>query len=264
MLESHLVDISLTDTPVVYSSTVLMAAVLWGYVLGSIPFGIVLTRPFGIDLRKIGSGNIGATNVLRTGRKDLAIATLLLDSGKGDIAAGIAWYFYGPELLPLLAGCAAVVGHNFPIWLGLRGGKGVATTFGVMIATAPDVGLLAVLTWLLVAAVFRYSSLAALLALAAAPLYASQWSDDHHAYAFMGLAMLGWLRHEENIRRLFAGTESKISFNFLKKKEDEAAAEQPAPATPVPAKGKAAPMPAKKPEPAKTPEPAKKPEAKKK
>ena len=135
-----------------------------GYLLGSIPFGLVLTRAAGLgDIRRLGSGNIGATNVLRTGSKALAAATLLLDGGKGAVAAlALAPWDAG---LGLVAGFAAVIGHNFPVWLRFRGGKGVATTLGVLLAVAWPVGLLACLTWLVVAAVFRYSSLAALVAI---------------------------------------------------------------------------------------------------
>lgn len=189
---------------------IVLAALIGGYLLGSVPFGLVLTRPFGIDLRAIGSGNIGATNVLRTGRKDLALATLLLDSGKGAIAVGITWAVTGDVVAMLVAGVAAVVGHNFPVWLGFKGGKGVATTLGVLLATAWPVGLAACATWAVVAAAFRYSSLAALVALAAAPVYAWLWATPAHVMAFAALAGLAWVRHHENIRRLLKGEESKI------------------------------------------------------
>lgn len=185
-------------------------ALIGGYLLGSVPFGLVLTKPFGFDLRAIGSGNIGATNVLRTGRKDLALATLLLDSGKGAIAVGIAWASTGDVVAMLVAGVAAVVGHNFPVWLGFKGGKGVATTLGVLLATAWPVGLAACATWAAVAAAFRYSSLAALVALAAAPVYAWLWATPAHTVAFAVLAVLAWVRHHENIRRLLKGEESRI------------------------------------------------------
>ncbi|MFA7431101.1 MAG: glycerol-3-phosphate 1-O-acyltransferase PlsY [Rhodospirillaceae bacterium] len=188
----------------------IIIALIGGYLLGSVPFGLVLTKPFGIDLRAVGSGNIGATNVLRTGRKDLALATLLLDSGKGAIAAGLAWMATGDVSATLAAGVAAVVGHNFPVWLGFKGGKGVATTLGVLLATAWPVGLVACATWLAVAAAFRYSSLAALVALAAAPVVAWFWATPAHAVAFGALAVLAWGRHSENIRRLLKGEESKI------------------------------------------------------
>jgi glycerol-3-phosphate acyltransferase PlsY len=189
---------------------------LGGYLLGAIPFGLVITRLAGLgDIRAIGSGNIGATNVLRTGRKDLALATLLLDSGKGAIAALLAQWFvgFGPGtdgLAALAAGGCAVLGHNFPVWLGFKGGKGVATTLGTLIATAWPVGLLACATWLVVAVLFRYSSLAALVALAAAPAYAVWLSDMSHAWVFGALALLAWGRHHANIRRLLTGEESKI------------------------------------------------------
>lgn len=195
----------------------LLVAALGGYLLGSIPFGLALTKPFGYDLRSIGSGNIGATNVLRTGRKDLALATLLLDSGKGAIAAGLAFAATGDALVMLVAGVAAVLGHNFPVWLRFKGGKGVATTLGVLLATAWPAGLAACATWLAVAAAFRYSSLAALVALAAAPVYAWLWATPAHAVAFAVLAVLAWVRHHANIRRLLRGEESKIG----KKKKTE-------------------------------------------
>ncbi len=180
-----------------------------GYLLGSVAFGLVLTRAVGIDLRGIGSGNIGATNVLRTGRKGLALATLLLDSGKGAIAALLAWWLIGHEAA-LAAGFGAVLGHNFPIWLNFKGGKGVATTLGVLVATAWPVGLAACATWLLVAAVSRYSSLSALIALAAAPVYSWYLAGTNHAAMAAALALLAFLRHQDNIRRLVKGTESRI------------------------------------------------------
>lgn len=186
----------------------LVAAVL-GYLLGSVPFGLVLTRAAGIDLRAVGSGNIGATNVLRTGRKGLALATLLLDSGKGAIAALIAWALAGHDAA-LAAGFAAVLGHNFPVWLKLKGGKGVATTLGVLLAVAWPVGVAACLTWAGVAAIFRYSSLAALVALAAAPLFAWTLAGQDTTAMAAGLALLAFLRHQDNIRRLVAGTETRI------------------------------------------------------
>lgn len=189
--------------------TILVAAAGLGYLLGSVPFGLVLTRIAGIDLRTVGSGNIGATNVLRTGRKGLALATLLLDSGKGAIAALLAWWLVGHDAA-LAAGFAAVLGHNFPAWLRFKGGKGVATTLGVLIVTAWPVGLAACATWLAVAAVFRYSSLAALVALAASPAYAWYLAGEHVAAMAAALAILAFARHQDNLRRLVAGTESKI------------------------------------------------------
>ena len=189
---------------------ILLIAAVLGYLLGSVPFGLVLTRAAGIDLRSIGSGNIGATNVLRTGRKGLALATLLLDSGKGAIAALLALGLTGSVEVSISAGFFAVLGHNFPIWLNFHGGKGVATTLGVLIATSWPVGLAACATWLLVAAIFRYSSLAALVALVAAPAYAWTLATPLHTAMAATLALLAILRHRDNIGRLIAGTEGKI------------------------------------------------------
>jgi len=181
-----------------------------GYLLGSIPFGLVLTRLAGLgDIRAIGSGNIGATNVLRTGRKGLALATLLLDGGKGAIAAALAWAFLG-ETAGLVAGFAAVLGHNFPVWLKFKGGKGVATTLGVILVTAWPVGLGACGTWLVMAAIFRISSLSALTALALSPVYALLLGKPDHAIMYAGLAVLGFIRHHTNIKRLLKGEEPRI------------------------------------------------------
>jgi glycerol-3-phosphate acyltransferase PlsY len=183
---------------------------VFGYLCGSIPFGLILTRLAGVgDIRAIGSGNIGATNVLRTGKKGLALATLLLDGGKGAVVVLIAAMFL-PSPADLIAGIAAVVGHNFPVWLRFKGGKGVATTLGTMIAASPVVGLMACVTWLAVAGLFRYSSLAALVALALSPIYAVGLDDPEAAIAFAGLAVLVWARHHANIRRLLKGEEPKI------------------------------------------------------
>ena len=178
-----------------------------GYLLGSIPFGLVLTRAAGLgDIRRLGSGNIGATNVLRTGSKALAAATVVLDGGKGAVAV----LALAPWDAGLVAGFAAVIGHNFPVWLRFRGGKGVATTLGVLLAVAWPVGLLACLTWLVVAALFRYSSLAALVAIMAAP-FTMQWlADGPRMGLAAALAVLAIVRHQANIRRLLKGEESKI------------------------------------------------------
>ncbi|MEQ8229725.1 MAG: glycerol-3-phosphate 1-O-acyltransferase PlsY [Rhodospirillales bacterium] len=185
-------------------------AALGGYLLGSIPFGLVLTRMAGLgDIRQVGSGNIGATNVLRTGHKGLALATLICDSGKGAAAALIAAYLWGAEA-GMIAGFAGVLGHNFPVWLKFKGGKGVATTLGVLLAVDFMVGLAVCATWLLVAGTFRYSSLAALGALAAAPFYAFWIVGPAMAWMAGGLAVLAVIRHKENIQRLVTGKESKI------------------------------------------------------
>ena len=181
-----------------------------GYLMGSIPFGLLLTEAAGLgDVRKIGSGNIGATNVLRTGNKALAAATLLLDAGKGAVAVVAARLLFGPEAA-IIAGGAALLGHMFPVWLKFRGGKGVATGLGVLLAIAWKVGLVACAVWLLVALLFRYSSLAALIALAASPVAAWFLADRQIAGLALVLAVLVWLRHHENIRRLLAGEEAKI------------------------------------------------------
>lgn len=181
-----------------------------GYLLGSVPFGLVLTRAAGLgDIRQIGSGNIGATNVLRTGHKGLALATLLLDGGKGAIAVGLAWALAGRDAA-LLAGFAAVLGHNFPIWLNFKGGKGVATTIGTLVAAAWPVGLAACLTWLVTAAIFRISSLAALVALAVSPIFAWFLAGPETAAMAAGLALLGFIRHKANIARLLKGEEPRI------------------------------------------------------
>ncbi|MDV7341671.1 glycerol-3-phosphate 1-O-acyltransferase PlsY [Terasakiella sp. A23] len=185
-------------------------AALMGYLLGSIPFGLLLTRLFNAgDLRQIGSGNIGTTNVLRTGRKGLAAATLLLDGGKGAVAVLLAGYWYAPDAA-IVAGLLAVFGHNFPMWLRFKGGKGVATTLGVLLALSWPAGVATCLTWLVVAVAFRYSSLSALVAFAASPIYMYFLGDENKAVLAVLLAVLGIARHHENIKRLMAGEESKI------------------------------------------------------
>lgn len=187
--------------------TMLAAAVL-GYLFGSIPFGLVLTRAAGLgDIRAVGSGNIGATNVLRTGRKDLALATLLLDGGKAAIAVGVA-YLLGWR--PEVAGAAAFLGHCFPIWLGFKGGKGVATFMGALFALQWPAGLFAGAVWLGAARVFRYSSLAALATAAAAPLILFSMGKVAFAFAAAFMAALIFIRHKANIARLVAGVEPKI------------------------------------------------------
>ncbi len=181
-----------------------------GYLLGSIPFGVALTRLAGLgDIRGMGSGNIGATNVLRTGHRGLAALTLVLDGGKGAAAVLIGWSF-GPDMA-VTAATAAVIGHLFPVWLRFRGGKGVATTLGVLIAIAWPVGVLSCLTWLAVAAAFRISSLAAIVSLALSPVYA-WWLADAQRVELAGLlAVIVILRHHANIRRLIKGEEPKIA-----------------------------------------------------
>lgn len=190
-----------------------VAGIIAGYVAGSVPFGLLLTRAAGMgDIRTIGSGNIGATNVLRTGRKGLALATLLLDGGKGALAVLLVKACIGVDAtaLVLVTGASTVVGHNFPVWLKFKGGKGVATTLGLIIAAAPIVGLMACLTWIVMAVIFRISSLAALIALALAPIYALATGRFDEAIAFAALGVLGWIRHAANVRRLLNGEEPRI------------------------------------------------------
>lgn len=182
----------------------------FGYLLGSVPFGVLITRALGLgDLRKIGSGNIGATNVLRTGHKGAALATLILDSGKGAIAVLLARWL-GGEGAALVAGAAAFLGHLFPVFLGFRGGKGVATFLGTLIALSWPIGLMACGLWLLTAAVTRISSLSALVAAAGAPLLALGFGARGLAVAALFMAALIFLRHRANIARLAAGTEPRI------------------------------------------------------
>ena len=188
-----------------------LAAAAIGYLLGSIPWGLVLSRLAGHgDIRRIGSGNIGATNVLRSGDKGLAALTLLLDAAKGMLAVAIGQRW--GETAALSAAGAAVIGHMFPYWLGFRGGKGVATALGVMTVLVWPVALAAAFVWLAVALLCRYSSLAALVAVAAAAALAALVADKRLAAVAIGIAVLVVLRHHGNIRRLIAGSESRISF----------------------------------------------------
>jgi glycerol-3-phosphate acyltransferase PlsY len=181
-----------------------------GYVLGSIPFGLLLTRAAGLgDIRAVGSGNIGATNVLRTGQRGLAAATLLLDGGKGAAAVLLAAWL-GGQSAGLWAGLGAVLGHLFPVWLRFRGGKGVATGLGVLLAAYWPVGAIACAAWLVVAKLARISSAGALAAFAVAPVAA--WAFGHGPLALLALVIgaLVFIRHAVNIRRLLAGTEPRI------------------------------------------------------
>ena len=180
------------------------------YLIGSIPFGLVLTRLAGHgDIRKIGSGNIGATNVLRTGSKPLAALTVVLDSGKGAAVVLVAWPMFGPDMAVIAAACS-VIGHLFPVWLKFHGGKGVATTLGVLLAIAWPVGVSACLTWLAAALVFRISSLAGVVALAASPFYAYWFADAQRVELVAFLAVIVIARHTANIRRLVKGEEPRI------------------------------------------------------
>ena len=186
-----------------------IAAFLFGYLLGSIPFGVVITRLAGLgDVRKIGSGNIGATNVLRTGRKGLAAATLLADALKGTVAVAIAWQWGANTAI--LAALGAFLGHLFPAWLGFRGGKGVATFIGCLIGLKPTAALAFAGIWLLSAAVTRYSSLSALIASLATPPVLWLMGERQMAELFILLVVLLWWKHKANIQRLLAGTEGRI------------------------------------------------------
>jgi len=188
----------------------LIAAFALGYLLGSIPFGLLLTRlTGGPDIRNIGSGNIGATNVLRTGNKALAAATLLGDMLKGTAAVLLAGHFVSRDAA-LVAGLAAFLGHLFPVWLNFKGGKGVATYIGVLIGLALPFALVFGLVWLGMAAAFRYSSLAALTASALTPAALWFYGEPKVAALFLLLTLLLWLMHRANIARLLAGTEGKI------------------------------------------------------
>jgi glycerol-3-phosphate acyltransferase PlsY len=187
-----------------------LAALGFGYLAGSIPFGLIITRLAGMgDIRDIGSGNIGATNVLRTGRRELAAATLGCDALKGTFAVLIARALGGPELA-IIAGFGAFLGHLFPVWLGFHGGKGVATYIGILLGLAWPVVLGFGAVWLTVAWLTRYSSLAALIACAATPLFLWVFGYRQPAELFVLLAVLVWVTHRGNIARLIAGTETKI------------------------------------------------------
>ncbi len=188
----------------------LTGALLFGYLCGSIPFGLILTRIAGTqDLRTVGSGNIGATNVLRTGNKGLAAATLLGDLLKGTVAVVAAGFYAGSDAA-MAAGLGAFLGHLFPVWLKFRGGKGVATYIGVLLGLFWPAALAFCAIWLCVAIISRYSSLSALIASAVVPMMLYMSGYAALAVLFAGMTLLLWIKHRENIERLFAGTEGKI------------------------------------------------------
>lgn len=189
-----------------------LVAAIFGYLLGSIPFGLLLTRLAGQgDIRSIGSGNIGATNVLRTGNRGLALATLLLDCGKAAAAVLIVRYFVPyPPLAYSIAGMAAFLGHIYPVWLGFKGGKGVATYIGALLGINWIVALIFCGVWLFIAIVRRMSSLAALTAAITAPIFAYIFSGTHLASGTALMSLLLIYKHRENIARILAGTEPKI------------------------------------------------------
>ena len=196
--------------PIDHPGSVLVVWALFGYLLGSIPFGLLVTKAMGLgDPRRIGSGNIGATNVLRTGSRVAALATLLLDGAKGALAVLIARWAVGEDAAQA-AGLAAFLGHCFPVWLGFRGGKGVATFLGILAALAWPVGLASCATWLVVAAVFRYSSVAGMLAAGFAPIWAIRFGHGEIVLLGIVLSVVVYARHAGNIARIRAGTEPKI------------------------------------------------------
>ena len=190
--------------------TLLILTAVLAYLLGSVPFGIVITRALGLgDLRQIGSGNIGATNVLRTGNKGAALATLLLDAAKGGVAVLIARWWLGEDAAQL-AGLAAFLGHLYPVWLRFKGGKGVATFLGILIALAWPVGLAACASWAVAALVTRTSSIAALTAAATSSFWLVWFDEGRMLLLVFVLTVLVYLRHSENLKRIKAGTEPKI------------------------------------------------------
>ena len=197
-----------------FSWPYLLTALAGGYLLGAIPFGLILTKLVGLgDLRNIGSGNIGATNVLRTGRKGLAAFTLALDTGKGAAAVLIGAY-YGPDMM-IVAALGALIGHLFPVWLKFHGGKGVATAAGLMLALAWPAALISIAIWLFFAMTFRYSSLAALIATLCIPPLSYWLSTPQIAEFSILITLLIWYRHIPNIRRLLNGTETRIGTQSL-------------------------------------------------
>lgn len=193
----------------------IFASFLLGYLCGSVPFGLILTKLAGLgDIRAIGSGNIGATNVLRTGNKKLAALVLVLDAVKGVVPVGLVLllpvFSEDAPRAAVIAGLGAILGHMFPVWLKFKGGKGVATTLGVLLAVNWQLGVLTSLTWLGVGMISRISSLAALLAIGFAPVYACFFLTGREVPFILLIAALVWIRHHQNIRRLVAGTEPRI------------------------------------------------------
>jgi glycerol-3-phosphate acyltransferase PlsY len=189
------------------------AVIIASYLVGAIPFGLLFTRAMGgIDVRSVGSGNIGATNVLRAAGKKAAILTLLTDCLKGLLPVLLSLRLFDDAWTPVLSGVAAIIGHNFPVYLRFKGGKGVATSFGVVLAIAPLAGLICLLAWAGAAALWNYSSLSALVAFALYPLLTFSFPGESKPHAFLSLFVFAMMyyRHRENIKRLLAGTEPKI------------------------------------------------------
>jgi glycerol-3-phosphate acyltransferase PlsY len=198
---------------VIYNWQIFLPWIGGAYLLGSIPFGLLITRLAGVgDIRKIGSGNIGATNVLRSGSKGMAALTLLLDGGKGVTAAWVPFVYFGLDVAFFTA-IAVVLGHMFPIWLKFRGGKGVASMLGVVLGLSWQAGFVTVAVWLIIAMAFRYSSLAALVAVALAPVFGWFLGLPQISAIAIILAVFVWAKHAGNIRRLFSGQEGQISLS---------------------------------------------------
>jgi acyl phosphate:glycerol-3-phosphate acyltransferase len=196
--------------PITTDPIFLILTLFLAYLLGSIPFGILITKAMGLgDLRQIGSGNIGATNVLRTGNKAAAAATLILDAAKGGVAVLIARWLFAEDAAQL-AGLAAFLGHLYPVWAKFKGGKGVATFLGIILALNWHVGLGLCAVWLVTAIISRTSSIAALLAAATTPMWMIYFGDGHFLILSLILTVLIYMRHSENLKRLKAGTEPKI------------------------------------------------------
>ncbi|MCU0905601.1 MAG: glycerol-3-phosphate 1-O-acyltransferase PlsY [Tabrizicola sp.] len=196
--------------PIATDPTTLILTAVLAYLLGSVPFGVVITRAMGLgNLREIGSGNIGATNVLRTGNRLAAVLTLVLDGAKGAVAVLIAHRLLGEDAAEI-AGLAAFLGHLYPVWLNFKGGKGVATFLGILLALNWQVGLAVCATWLVTALVLRVSSIAALIAAASTPLWMVLFGDGRFLILAMILTVLIYVRHSANLARIKAGTEPKI------------------------------------------------------
>ncbi|MCH2549704.1 MAG: glycerol-3-phosphate 1-O-acyltransferase PlsY [Alphaproteobacteria bacterium] len=199
---------------IIYNWQIFIPIFVVGYVIGSIPFGLITTKLSGLgDIREIGSGNIGATNVLRTGKVGLALLTLLLDLTKGFTVVFIAQKYFGPDAT-FYVSLFVVLGHMFPIWLKFNGGKGVATFFGVLFALTPTAAIVVLALWVIVALAFRYSSLAALISVSFAPVFGHFLSDPQIGSILAILAFLIWIRHIKNLRNLFKGKERKINISL--------------------------------------------------
>lgn len=199
---------------IIYSWHIICPSLIIAYLLGSIPFGLLITKFFGEqDIRKIGSGNIGATNVLRTGRKGLAALTLILDFGKAIIVVWVSKEYLGPDIA-FYTSIFVVIGHIFPIWLKFKGGKGVATFFGVLFCFSLFSGLISITIWIIIALIFRFSSLAALVSISISPILGFFLGSPKIGSIMLILAFLVWIRHMKNIQNLILGKENKINLSI--------------------------------------------------